>query len=53
MKGELGVYVGDTLNDELFIEDYRKKYGNFNFMMIERDVENVSVFVKNLLEGKL
>jgi len=50
VRGERGVYIGDTLNDELFIENYRRKYGDFDFVMVGRDVENVSVFVENLLE---
>ena len=50
VRGEEGVYVGDTLNDELFIENYRKKYGDFDFVMVGRDVESASVFVENLLE---
>ena len=51
VKGERGVYVGDTINDELFVENYRRKYGDFDFVMVGRDVENVSEFVENLLEG--
>jgi len=51
VKGERGVYVGDTLNDELFVENYRRRYGNFGFVMVGRDVESVSKFVENLLEG--
>ncbi|WP_456422621.1 HAD family hydrolase [Thermococcus sp.] len=53
VKGEKGVYIGDTLNDELFIENYRKKYGDFSFFMVGRDIDDVSVFVKNLLEEEL
>ncbi|WP_297516333.1 hydrolase [Thermococcus sp.] len=51
VNGERGVYVGDTLNDELFVENYRRKYGDFDFVMVGRDVEDVSEFVENLLEG--
>lgn len=49
VRGEPGVYIGDTLNDQVFVENYRRKYGEFGFVMVGRDVENVSVFVGNLL----
>jgi len=43
VRGESGVYVGDTLNDELLVENYRKSYGrDFGFLMIGRDVKDVN-----------
>ncbi len=53
VKGEYGVYVGDTANDELLVENYRRKYGDFGFVMVGRNVENVSEFVESLLEGRV
>ncbi|BAD84440.1 predicted hydrolase, HAD superfamily [Thermococcus kodakarensis KOD1] len=48
--GEEGVYIGDTAGDELFIENYRKKYGDFGFLMVGRDVENANEAIKMFLE---
>lgn len=38
------------VGDELFIENYRKKYGDFGFLMVGRDVENVNEVIKMFLE---
>lgn len=51
VNGEPGVYVGDTLNDELFIENYRRKYGEFDFVMVGREVGDVNEFLERILEG--
>lgn len=48
---EKGVYIGDTAGDELFIENYRTKYGDFGFLMVGRDVENANEAIKMFLEG--
>ncbi|NJE02806.1 HAD family hydrolase [Thermococcus sp. MV11] len=53
VKGERGVYVGDTVNDGLFIENYRRRYGReFGFVMVGRDVRDVNEFLEELLEGE-
>ena len=49
--GEYGVYIGDTHNDELLVENYRGEYGDFDFIMVGRDVEGVNEAIKTLLEG--
>ncbi|NJE41900.1 HAD family hydrolase [Thermococcus sp. GR6] len=49
-RGEDGVYIGDTVNDELLVENYRKEYGrDFDFVLIGRDIENVNELLENLL----
>ncbi|ASJ12732.1 HAD family hydrolase [Thermococcus thioreducens] len=53
VRGEPGVYIGDTINDELFVENYRGKYGDFDFVMVGRDVKDVNEFLENALEGGL
>ncbi|WP_258084147.1 HAD family hydrolase [Thermococcus thermotolerans] len=51
-RGEPGVYIGDTINDGLLVENYRKRYGRkFDFVMVGRDVEDVNEFLVELLEG--
>ncbi|MCD6442591.1 MAG: HAD-IA family hydrolase [Thermotogae bacterium] len=51
VKGENGVYVGDTVNDEIFIENYRKKYGrDFEFVMVGRDFKDVNELLILLLD---
>ncbi|MCD6373444.1 MAG: hydrolase [Thermococcus sp.] len=52
VRGEKGVYIGDTKNDEMFVENYRKKYGEFGFLMIGRDVKNVEEGVRAILNGE-
>lgn len=45
-----GVYIGDTLTDQKMIERYDEKYeGDFEFVMIERDVKGVNTFLKDIL----
>lgn len=51
VRGEPGVYIGDTINDGLFVENYRMRYGRkFEFVMVGRDVEDVNEFLVELLE---
>ena len=53
VKGEPGVYIGDTINDSIFIENYRRRYGKeFDFVMVGRDVRDVNEFLEELLEGE-
>ncbi|AHF79906.1 HAD family hydrolase [Thermococcus paralvinellae] len=50
-KGEYGVYIGDTVNDELLVENYKKDYGrNFGFLMVGRDVKDVNEAIEKLLD---
>lgn len=54
-KGEEGVYIGDTINDGLLVENYKKAYGkDFGFLMAGEDVRDVNEAVKKLLaDGRL
>ncbi|NJE04766.1 hydrolase [Thermococcus sp. M36] len=53
VRGEPGVYIGDTINDGLFVENYRKRYGKeFDFVMVGRDVKDVNQFLEELLGGE-
>lgn len=53
VRGEPGIYVGDTINDGIFIENYRRRYGKeFDFVMVGRDVGNVNEFLVELLAGE-
>ncbi|WP_297416823.1 HAD family hydrolase [Thermococcus sp.] len=47
--GEYGVYIGDTRNDELLVENYRREYGEFDFIMVGRDVSNVNQAIEEIL----
>ncbi|NJE10532.1 HAD family hydrolase [Thermococcus sp. MAR1] len=50
VRGEPGVYIGDTTNDGLFVENYRRRYGRkFDFVMVGRDVGDVNEFLTELL----
>ncbi|NJE25183.1 hydrolase [Thermococcus sp. MV5] len=50
VKGERGVYIGDTVNDGLLVENYKKAYGKeFGFVMIGRDAEDVNEAIEELL----
>lgn len=51
VRGESGVYIGDTSNDERLVENYKREYGDFDFIMIGRDVEDVNEAIKIALEG--
>ncbi len=51
VRGEKGVYIGDTTNDERLVENYRRKYGEFDFIMVGRDVKDVNGAIKVILEG--
>ncbi len=53
VRGEFGVYIGDTLNDETFVKRYKEKYGDFEFLMVGRDVKNVREAVENILNDGL
>jgi len=51
-KGEYGIYMGDTTNDELLVENYRKQYGrDFSFLMVGRDVKDVNEAIEKLLDA--
>ncbi len=50
VRGENGVYIGDTANDERLVENYRRKYGEFDFIMVGRDVDDVNEAIKVILE---
>ncbi|AIF69195.1 hydrolase [Palaeococcus pacificus DY20341] len=51
-KGEEGIYIGDTVNDGLLVENYKKEYGkDFGFMMIGRDVRDVNEAMERLLKS--
>lgn len=50
-KGENGVYIGDTVNDGLMVDGYKKEYGaDFEFIMIGRDAKDVNDVIENLLD---
>ena len=49
MGGEYGVYIGDTRNDELLVENYRREYGEFDFIMVGRDVPTVNQAIEEIL----
>ena len=51
VRGESGVYIGDTSNDERLVENYKREYGDFDFIMVGRDVEDVNEAIKIALEG--
>ena len=53
VRGEPGVYIGDTSNDEAFIENYREKYGEFGFLMVGRDVKDVEEAARAILDEGL
>ncbi len=49
-KGEEGIYIGDTINDELLVKNYKKAYGkDFSFLMVGRDIKDVNEFLQSLL----
>ncbi|NJE00206.1 hydrolase [Thermococcus sp. LS1] len=49
-RGEGGVYIGDTVNDELLVRNYREKYGaDFKAIIVGRDVEDVNEAMETLL----
>ncbi|ALM74456.1 HAD family hydrolase [Thermococcus barophilus] len=49
-KGEKGIYIGDTINDELLVKNYKKAYGkDFNFLMVGRDIKDVNELLQSLL----
>jgi phosphoglycolate phosphatase-like HAD superfamily hydrolase len=51
-KGEGGIYVGDTANDELLIKNYNRKNGtNFGFIMVGRDVKDVNEVLKSSIRS--
>ena len=48
-KGEEGIYIGDTINDELLVENYKKEYKkDFDFLMVRRDVKDVNEAIVRL-----
>ncbi|MBO8173797.1 MAG: hydrolase [Thermococcus sp.] len=50
-KGEEGIYIGDTINDSLLVENYKKAYGkDFGFLMVGRDVKDVNEAIEKLLD---
>jgi len=54
VRGENGAYIGDTVNDGLLVENYKKEYGkDFEFMMIGRDAKDVNNAIEGLLEKRM
>ncbi|WP_457754700.1 HAD family hydrolase [Thermococcus sp.] len=50
-KGEEGIYIGDTINDGLLVENYKKAYGkDFGFLMVGRDIKDVNEAIEKLLD---
>jgi len=50
-KGEEGIYIGDTVNDGLLVENYKKTYGkNFSFLMVGQDVRDINEAIERLLD---
>ncbi|NJE08652.1 hydrolase [Thermococcus sp. M39] len=51
-KGEEGIYIGDTINDGLLVENYKKAYGkDFGFLMVGGDVKDVNEAIEKLLDA--
>lgn len=51
VRGENGIYIGDTVNDGLLVENYKKAYGKeFGFVMIGRDAKDVNEAIEKLLD---
>ena len=49
VKEESGIYIGDTVNDKIFVLNYNEKYHkNFGFYMVNRSM-NVNSIIKNIL----
>ncbi len=49
-RGEYGIYIGDTINDELLVENYKRRYGKeFEFLMVGRDAKDVNEAIEELL----
>ncbi|MFO8109621.1 MAG: hydrolase [Thermoplasmata archaeon] len=45
-----GVFIGDSKTDELLVETYNDEYpGEFDFIMVKRDVEDVNEAIMSLL----
>lgn len=38
--GDVGIYIGDSLVDELLVENYRKSYGEFLYLQVGRDANS-------------
>ncbi|GAB6101782.1 hydrolase [Thermococcus atlanticus] len=52
VKGESGVYIGDTVNDGLLVENYKKAYGkDFGFLMVGRDARDVNDALEEILNS--
>jgi len=50
VTGESGIYIGDTVNEGLLVENYKKAYGKeFGFVMIGRDAKDVNEAIEKLL----
>lgn len=50
-KGGEGIYIGDTINDGLLVENYKKAYGkDFGFLMVGRGVRDVNEAIEKLLD---
>lgn len=49
IRGEYGVYIGHTHNDELLVENYWREYGDFDFLMVGRSVTDVNEAVRSIL----
>lgn len=38
--GDMGIYIGDSLVDELLVQNYRKSYGEFLYLQVGRDASS-------------
>ncbi|MFW6421515.1 MAG: hydrolase [Candidatus Bipolaricaulota bacterium] len=45
-----GVYIGDTLNDQKLVENFRAGGADFGFLMVGRDVEDVNQALLRLVD---
>jgi len=49
-KGEEGIYIGDTINDGLLVENYKKACGKeFEFLMVGRNAKDVNEAIEKVL----
>ncbi|AFK23218.1 HAD family hydrolase [Pyrococcus sp. ST04] len=48
-RGEYGIYIGDSGSDEAMIREYRKKFGDFGFIRVGRDVKDVNEAIRRVL----
>ena len=49
-----GIFIGDNLSDQLLVDNYVSKYsGNFDFIKIGKDYDDVNSFLEELLDNKM